>query len=88
MTFEEEINALIGPDIDGWTFHGDTDLDYDANVWYSHTPSEDRPEGQPLSGEELITLHEEYGIVHVASESSGRAGSQLRVRLNDIIGEA
>lgn len=84
MTFEEEINALIGPDIDGWTFHGDTDLDYDANVWYAHTPSEDKPEGQPLSWEELETLHDEYRIVHVGSDSSGRTGSRLCVRLDDV----
>lgn len=84
MTFEEEINALIGPDIDGWTFHGDTDLDYDANVWYAHTYHQEQ-EGQPLSGEDLMTLHEEYGIDHVESVSSGRTGSRLCVRLDDIM---
>jgi len=45
MSFEDEINDLLsGIVIDGWTYHGDTDLDYDANVWFAHTPSEDRPQ--------------------------------------------
>jgi len=84
MTFKEEVEELIGIEVAGWTFHGDTSLDYDANVWFSHTPSEDKPEGQPLTFEQLETLDKKYGVVHVESNSHGKTGSRLCVRLEDI----
>lgn len=62
--FEDEVEELIGTRPSGWTYHGDTSLDYDANVWFSHRPSEDRPEGQPLTWDQLERLHDEYGVVH------------------------
>lgn len=82
--FEKEIAELIGVWPDGWTYHGDTDLDYGANVWFSHTPSEDMPRGQPLTWDELSTLNAEYGIIHVESNSHGETGSRLCVRLDDV----
>jgi hypothetical protein len=84
MTFENDINELLNIDIDGWTYHGDTDLDYDANVWFAHTPSEDRPPGLPISWNDLERLNEEYGVVEIESNSNGRTGSKLCVRLKDI----
>lgn len=82
--FKDEVEALIGIRPSGWTFHGDTSLDYDANVWFSHTPSEDRPRGLPLTWDELDTLNDEYGVIHVESHSNGRTGSKLCVRLNEL----
>lgn len=75
--FENEIEALIDIPIDGWTYHGDTDLDYDANVWFDH-------QGQPLPWDALDTLNDEYGVVHVESHSHGRTGSKLCVRLDQL----
>lgn len=84
MSFEDEIKELIGVQVSGWTYHGDTSLDYDANVWFAHTPSEDKPVGQPLSWDALDTLNETYGVYEVTSNSDGKTGSRLCVRLEDI----
>jgi hypothetical protein len=47
-------------------------------------PTEDRPEGQPLSFESLQALDDEFGVVSVASHSSGRTGSKLEVQLESL----
>lgn len=79
---KDEIEDLIGVRPSSWTFRGDTDSAY---VWFEHTPSPNRPRGQPLSWDELSTLNEEYGIVEVESHSHGETGSRLCIFLKSII---
>lgn len=80
--FEDEVNELIETELDGWTYHPEAD-GYDANLWFSHTPSEDKPPGQPLSFAELQRLDEAYGVVSVQSVSHNKTGSRLVVRVAD-----
>jgi hypothetical protein len=80
--FEDEVNELIDTELDSWTYHPDAD-GYDANLWFAHTPSEDKPPGQPLSFAELQRLNEAYGVVSVHSASDGMTGSKLCVRIAD-----
>jgi len=79
---KDEIEDLIGVRPDSWTILGSGD-DVTIPVWFAHTPSEDRPEGQPLSWNDLQTLNEEYGVVSMCSDSHTRTGSRLRVTLED-----
>jgi len=80
---EQEIESLIGVRPDGWTYIG-TAADANIGIWFRHTPSEDRPEGQPLSWDDLETLNEQYDVVAVESESFGRTGSRLYVEVEDL----
>jgi len=82
MKLTDEINELIETELANWTFHPKAD-GYNANLWFAHTPSEDRPPGQPLTYEELERLNAKYDIVSVQSASDGRTGSKLCVRIND-----
>lgn len=77
-SFESDVEDLIGVRPDGWTF-----VDDGAHIFFRHTPSKDRPEGQPLSWEVLELLNEEYDVQHTESESFGRTGSRLVVTVSD-----
>jgi len=83
MSFTDDVNDLIETELYSWTFHPSEDLEYSANLYFKHTPSEDRPDGQPLPFEDLQRLHDEYTIISVQSNSDGRTGSQLCVRIAD-----
>lgn len=84
MTFEEEVNALLdGIEIDAWGYYPNAD-GYDANLYFAWTSDEDQPPGQPISFEDLQCLDDEYGIYEVYSASSGRTGSCLTVRLEEL----
>jgi len=79
---KDEIEDLIGVRPDSWTILGSGD-DVTIPVWFAHTPSENRPEGQPLSWDDLQTLDKEYGVMSVESDSHGRTASRLRVTLEN-----
>jgi len=79
---KDEIEDLIGVRPSSWTILGSDD-DVTIPVWFEHTPSKDRPEGQPLTWDNLQTLDEKYGVISVQSDSDGRTGSKLCVTLND-----
>ena len=77
-SFESDIEDLIGVRPDGWTFHPGY-----IQIYFRHTPSEDRPTGQPLSWDALETLDAEFDVQQVESNSYGRTGSRLVVRISD-----
>jgi len=79
---KDEIEDLIGVRPSSWTILGSDD-DVTIPVWFEYTPSKDRPEGQPLTWDNLQTLDEKYGVISVQSDSDGRTGSKLCVTLND-----
>lgn len=83
MNFEDEVTELTGIESVSWTYHPDAD-GYDANVWFDWTPSEDKPEGQPVPFDALKALDDEYGVVSVGSHSSGETGSKLCVKLESL----
>lgn len=83
MTFEDEINDLLDIEIDGWGYFPNAE-GYDATLYFAHTPDEDQPPGQPMSFIDLHRLDREYGVVAVYSVSSGRTGSELAVRLEEL----
>jgi len=80
MGFTEEVNDLIETELASWTFHPNAE-GYSANLWFRHTPSEDRPNGQPLPYEDLERLDQAYDVVSVQSQSDGRTSSKLCVRI-------
>jgi len=79
---KDEIEDLIGVRPSSWTILGSGD-DVTIPVWFEHTPSVNRPEGQPLTWDNLQTLNDEYGVMSVESNSNGRTGSELCVTLKD-----
>jgi len=79
---KDEIEELIGVRPSSWIILGSGD-DVTIPVWFKHTPSVDRPEGQPLTWDNLQTLDEKYGVISVRSDSDGGTVSKLCVTLKD-----
>lgn len=82
MSFTEELEAVTGVESFTWSYIGNH-RDANIGIWFKHTPSEDKPEGQPLSFEQLEALNEAFNVVKVESHSSGMTGSKLLVEVSD-----
>jgi hypothetical protein len=82
MTFDEELQELLDIESFRWGYIGSA-VDSNIGIWFEHTPSEDKPEGQPLSFEDLERLNNEYNVVSIESHSDGMTGSKLCVEISD-----
>ena len=83
MAFKEEIEDVCGIESFAWSFIGNH-RERNIGIWFKHTPSVDKPEGQPLTFEQLEALDEAFGVVKVESHSSGETGSELLVEVEDV----
>jgi hypothetical protein len=82
MSFQEELNKLLDIESFRWSFKGN-DAHSNICIWFEHTPSEDRPIGQPLSFDDLERLNDEYNVVGIGSHSDGMTGSKLMVEIDN-----
>lgn len=82
MSFREQVEELTGLESFRWSFIGNA-KDSNIGIWFEHTPSPDKPEGQPLTFEQIEALNDEFDVVKVESHSNGRTGSKLLVEVAD-----
>jgi hypothetical protein len=82
MSLRERIEALTGIESFRWGYIGNA-ADSNIGIWFEHTPSNNRPEGQPLSWEQIEALNRAFNVESVESHSDGRTGSKLLVEISD-----
>lgn len=82
MSFREEVIEACGVKSFRWSFIGSS-ADSNISIYFEHTPSKDKPKGQPLSFEQLEALHKKFTIEKVESISSGKTGSELHVEVTN-----
>lgn len=83
MTVEEIVNEKLDAEIASWQYYGDTDLEYDMELWFDHRYPEGEEVSQPLSGDDIILIDFYWNIVEVQSHSDGMTGSKLVIRTEE-----
>jgi hypothetical protein len=82
MSFREEVEELTGIESFTWSFRGSA-MDSNICIWFEWSPSENKPEGQPLSFEQIEALNDAFNVTKVESHSHGRTGSKLMVEVSE-----